>query len=80
MKQASMMPTIFLILLLLSHHTTARLPPTNQGTSLKIQEEDISDLMGLEECKTKDEECLNRRMIAEAHLDYIYTQSNKTKP
>ncbi|MCL7041417.1 hypothetical protein MKW94_007566 [Papaver nudicaule] len=27
-----------------------------------------------EECGNGDEECLKRRLIAEAHLDYIYTQ------
>lgn len=30
--------------------------------------------MGIEKCEEKDEVCLKRRMIAEAHLDYIYTQ------
>ncbi|KAI4300421.1 hypothetical protein L6164_033804 [Bauhinia variegata] len=36
-------------------------------------------LMGLEleECQEKDEECNRRRMISEAHLDYIYTQHHK---
>lgn len=34
-------------------------------------------LMGLDECKEVDEECLKRRMISEAHLDYIYTQRHK---
>ncbi|KAK4440641.1 hypothetical protein Salat_0399000 [Sesamum alatum] len=35
-------------------------------------------LMGLEEyCQNGDEECLKRRAIAEAHLDYIYTQHHK---
>ncbi|KAK4396765.1 putativephytosulfokine6 [Sesamum angolense] len=36
-------------------------------------------LMGLEECEGEgeDEECLKRRVIAEAHLDYIYTQHHK---
>ncbi|KAG2682903.1 hypothetical protein I3843_10G005400 [Carya illinoinensis] len=42
-----------------------------------IDLEDISDLMGLEECDDKDDECLHGRMIAEAHLDYIYTQDRK---
>lgn len=37
-------------------------------------------LMGLEECEENDEACLKRRMVAEAHLDYIYTQKNKPKP
>lgn len=30
-----------------------------------------------ESCDDKDEECQKRRMTAEAHLDYIYTQHNK---
>jgi hypothetical protein len=34
--------------------------------------------MGSEECyDEKDEEWSRRRMIAEAHLDYIYTQDHK---
>ncbi|CAA2953433.1 phytosulfokines 6 [Olea europaea subsp. europaea] len=38
-------------------------------------------LMGLEEYgnedEDEDEECLKRRITAEAHLDYIYTQHRK---
>ncbi|MBA0793483.1 hypothetical protein Gohar_017884 [Gossypium harknessii] len=34
-------------------------------------------LIGAEKCYEKDEECLERRMIADAGLDYIYSQSNK---
>ncbi|XP_004497603.1 uncharacterized protein [Cicer arietinum] len=44
------------------------------STELK---EDMQELMGSEECYEKDEECFRRRMIAEAHLDYIYTQHHK---
>lgn len=35
--------------------------------------------MGLEEYgnEDEDEECLKRRITAEAHLDYIYTQHRK---
>ena len=34
--------------------------------------------MGSDECDAdKDEECYRRRMTAEAHLDYIYTQNHK---
>ncbi|KAF9591134.1 hypothetical protein IFM89_002089 [Coptis chinensis] len=45
---------------------------------LEIEQEDKSDdLMGMEHCENKDEECINRRMTAEAHLDYIYTQHHK---
>ncbi|KAL5580266.1 hypothetical protein UlMin_012708, partial [Ulmus minor] len=39
--------------------------------------ESIDKLMGLEECGNEDEECLKRRMVADAHLDYIYTQHRK---
>lgn len=33
--------------------------------------------MGMEECENEDEECLKRRVLEEAHLDYIYTQHHK---
>jgi Phytosulfokine precursor protein (PSK) len=33
-------------------------------------------LMGMEECKNGDEECEKRRLLSEAHLDYIYTQGH----
>ncbi|KAJ1419501.1 Phytosulfokine [Sesbania bispinosa] len=39
--------------------------------------DDMEELMGSEECYEKDEESSSRRMIAEAHLDYIYTQHHK---
>ncbi|KAJ7971497.1 Phytosulfokine [Quillaja saponaria] len=45
-------------------------------SSLKELIDDL-DVMGSEECDEKDEECLKRRMIGEAHLDYIYTQYHK---
>ena len=49
-----------------------------QAGSLTVAEEDFSALMGSEEnCNERDEECLKRRMIADAHLDYIYTQHHK---
>ncbi|RVW48185.1 hypothetical protein CK203_084782 [Vitis vinifera] len=41
---------------------------THAGTS---KGEDVLNLMGLEKCHENDEECLKRRMVAEAHLDYI---------
>lgn len=74
-----------MVLLLISHTTSARLlPTTNSQENKKIEsngiisssqvQEDFNDLMGIEECEEKDEVCLKRRMIAEAHLDYIYTQ------
>lgn len=33
--------------------------------------------LGMEECHENDGACLKRRMVAEAHLDYIYTQPHK---
>ncbi|KAH0723392.1 hypothetical protein KY285_005948 [Solanum tuberosum] len=79
----------FIILLLISQTIAVRLPPTSNRDNNKIeangihsiptQEEDFTNLMGMEECEDRDEVCLNRRMVAEAHLDYIYTQ-NKPKP
>ncbi|KAI3886886.1 hypothetical protein MKX03_037196 [Papaver bracteatum] len=45
---------------------------------MEVLAKDSINLMGAEEdeeeCGNGDEECLKRRMIAEAHLDYIYTQ------
>ncbi|WRX33718.1 Phytosulfokine - like 6, partial [Theobroma cacao] len=37
----------------------------------------INQLMGVEACDTGDDECLKRRIVSEAHLDYIYTQHHK---
>ncbi|XVF55653.1 hypothetical protein PTKIN_Ptkin06aG0053700 [Pterospermum kingtungense] len=48
-----------------------------QAGLLTDTKENFSDLMGSEECNEKDEECMKRRMIADAHLDYIYTQHHK---
>ncbi|MCD7468628.1 serine/threonine protein kinase psk1 [Datura stramonium] len=80
------------MVLLISYTTSARLLPTISQENKKIdsdgiisnpisssQVEDFNDLIGLEECEEKDEVCFKRRMIAEAHLDYIYTQ-HKPKP
>ncbi|KAL1060822.1 hypothetical protein V6Z11_1Z068200 [Gossypium hirsutum] len=38
------------------------------------RKDDFSELMGAEECYEKDEECVKRRMMADAHLDIFYTQ------
>ncbi|KAL9171394.1 hypothetical protein ABFS82_04G205700 [Erythranthe guttata] len=37
----------------------------------------FSKVMGVEECEEEDEDCLERRVIAEVHLDYIYTQQHQ---
>ncbi|XP_022767166.1 putative phytosulfokines 6 [Durio zibethinus] len=75
---------LLLAFLLCTFSTSARLQPRKQGANGMIQAgvltdatEDFSNLMGSEECYEKDEECLKRRMIADAHLDYIYTQHHK---
>ncbi|KAK7335653.1 hypothetical protein VNO80_27607 [Phaseolus coccineus] len=39
--------------------------------------ESLKQLLGVEDCNGGDEECLQRRMALEAHLDYIYTQHHK---
>ncbi|XP_019055840.1 PREDICTED: putative phytosulfokines 6 [Nelumbo nucifera] len=83
---------LFLLFLLLSYSTTsARLMMqpkqgdkaakgheiVNPDPILKTAEEDTWNLLGLEKCENLDEECLKRRMISEAHLDYIYTQHHR---
>ncbi|KAL8039663.1 hypothetical protein ABFX02_10G050700 [Erythranthe guttata] len=75
---------IFIFILFIISNTSARSLPSHQGVSpgtnhnaIKIQEEDFSSLMGLEECGDKDEDCEKRRMVVEAHLDYIYTQHHR---
>ncbi|XP_047977184.1 putative phytosulfokines 6 isoform X4 [Salvia hispanica] len=35
---------------------------------------DSFDLMGMEECGNGETECLMRRAVSEARLDYIYTE------
>ncbi|XP_010520409.1 PREDICTED: putative phytosulfokines 6 [Tarenaya hassleriana] len=50
--------------------------PTSQVSDTPM-EEDINILMGMENCEEADEECLRRRMMTDAHLDYIYTQQHK---
>ncbi|KAK9126491.1 hypothetical protein Scep_015337 [Stephania cephalantha] len=45
-----------------------------------MDQEFFSSLMGEEHCENGDEECLKRRMTAEAHLDYIYTSHQIRHP
>ncbi|KAL5741002.1 hypothetical protein ACOSP7_029875 [Xanthoceras sorbifolium] len=83
---------LFFVFLVLSYTISARhLLPEKQGDQKEVKangiahattfkkdiKEDLLNLMGSEECDEKDEDCLKRRMIAEAHLDYIYTQHHK---
>lgn len=61
---------------------SARLLSAKQGQlnkdslDLKLEKNDsLNNLMGLlEDCESGDEECFKRRFLADAQLDYIYTQ------
>ncbi|PON52950.1 Phytosulfokine [Trema orientale] len=82
-----------LFVVLICFHSDARLLAAEQAVEEKanidhketmheesyigIKDDDLLDLMGSKRCDEKDEDCLKRRMIAEAHLDYIYTQQHK---
>lgn len=73
---------LFLVLLLLAASRTVRAglsSTTTQGVSHLKSDNDFSldKLMGLEICENEDEECLERRIASESHLDYIYTQHRK---
>ncbi|XVF05234.1 hypothetical protein REPUB_Repub05bG0154500 [Reevesia pubescens] len=87
MKQSFLSAALFLFFLILisSSHLSARFIANKQGKEeLELNQttdmEDIeimNQLMGVEACNTGDDECLKRRIISEAHLDYIYTQHHK---
>ncbi|KAA8550225.1 hypothetical protein F0562_001909 [Nyssa sinensis] len=82
---------LFLLLILLfSSQTSARFRATQQVEEVKLNKitsdssivemegnDSLNQLMGLEICDDGDKECLKRRIAAEAHLDYIYTQHHK---
>ncbi|KAH6793603.1 hypothetical protein C2S52_004080 [Perilla frutescens var. hirtella] len=79
---------ILVFLLISTSHTSSRKLASKQGGAhLMIKSkksvtemeniESFHDLMGVEECENEDEECLKRRILADAHLDYIYTQDHK---
>ncbi|OIW06275.1 hypothetical protein TanjilG_19713 [Lupinus angustifolius] len=81
---------LFFVLLLSSFLASARdLPPkcpkqgesevkvnsSNMAQSYATELNDVTDeLIGSKKCNEKDEECSTRRIISEAHLDYIYTE------
>ncbi|KAJ4724942.1 Phytosulfokine [Melia azedarach] len=91
MKQSFHFSALLLFLLLLSSKISARFIPPKQGQEeVKLKEitskgslqqmedsQEMMNLMGMEVCEDGDEECLKRRVISEAHLDYIYTQHHK---
>ncbi|KAJ7981116.1 Phytosulfokine [Quillaja saponaria] len=47
------------------------------GSVAEVEDSESMNLSWMEDCNNGDEECLQRRMISEAHLDYIYTQHHK---
>ncbi|GJM88010.1 hypothetical protein PR202_ga04025 [Eleusine coracana subsp. coracana] len=53
-----------------------------EGAAGNGDELSISEMMGAEEaeaCEEGNDECMQRRLLRDAHLDYIYTQ-HKGKP
>ncbi|KAI8524249.1 hypothetical protein RHMOL_Rhmol13G0135500 [Rhododendron molle] len=89
MKQSLHSAALLLSLLLLitTSQALARFLATKPGNSsflfpncfltLRDRLVYVLQLMGMEDCHGGDEECVKRRMAAEAHLDYIYTQHLK---
>ncbi|XP_057483216.1 putative phytosulfokines 6 isoform X2 [Actinidia eriantha] len=78
MKQNHFLLLLFLLFLVTTAQSSARILATKQGEEMEeITSGHSLNLMGVEDCQTGQEECLKRRMIAEAHLDYIYTQHHK---
>ncbi|CAA7034004.1 unnamed protein product [Microthlaspi erraticum] len=79
---------MFVVLLQLSELRAAQLPQQVDkekgnknnnwawATRADMASDIAQELMGEEKCEESDEECMKRRMINEAHLDYIYTQSH----
>ncbi|KAK8683369.1 hypothetical protein V6N13_039431 [Hibiscus sabdariffa] len=76
---------LFLVFLTSSSHLSARFLADKQGkeevelTQITDREDTelMNQLFGVEACDSGDDECLKRRMLSEAHLDYIYTQHHK---
>ncbi|KDP34374.1 hypothetical protein JCGZ_11257 [Jatropha curcas] len=78
---------LFLLFLLYSSKLSARPITSKQGQEevnlsgitsedslVQIEGSELINLIGSEFCETGDEECFSRRILSEAHLDYIYTQ------
>ncbi|KAK8601725.1 hypothetical protein V6N13_058594 [Hibiscus sabdariffa] len=76
---------LFLVFLISSSLASARFLADKQGkqevelTQITDREDTelMNQLFGVEACDAGDDECLKRRMLSEAHLDYIYTQHHK---
>ncbi|XP_008804394.2 putative phytosulfokines 6 [Phoenix dactylifera] len=79
---------LLLLVIILSVHTTraSRLLQQPEPGRQDVRVDDLplpgdaaemEEKYSRQECQEEDEECLKRRMISEAHLDYIYTQHHK---
>ncbi|XP_011101491.1 putative phytosulfokines 6 [Sesamum indicum] len=83
LSQLPIIISLFLLLLLLFIVSAHQSESAHTPDQITLQDDDLSSvrsfekLMGLEECGDKDEGCWKRRMVAEAHLDYIYTQHHQ---
>ncbi|XP_039002675.1 putative phytosulfokines 6 isoform X2 [Hibiscus syriacus] len=80
--------TVFLLfsftVLISSSHISARFSGNKQREEevelsqiTDMEGTELMNLMGMEACDEGDDGCLKRRIIAEAHLDYIYTQHHQ---
>uniref|UniRef100_A0A7N1A0B8 Phytosulfokine n=1 Tax=Kalanchoe fedtschenkoi TaxID=63787 RepID=A0A7N1A0B8_KALFE len=54
-------------------------PATGEEHIIEGSQGDVvmDELLGAENCHSEDVECVQRRLISEAHLDYIYTQRHR---
>ncbi|TYI73323.1 hypothetical protein E1A91_D07G122200v1 [Gossypium mustelinum] len=84
MKQSFLFTALLLFFLILisSSYLSARFLENKQEVELsqvtdREEFELMNQLMGVEDCDVGDDGCLRRRLISEAHLDYIYTQHRK---
>ncbi|CAL5098312.1 unnamed protein product [Urochloa decumbens] len=54
------------------------------GAAVNGDDLSVSEMMGAEEeqmaCEEGNDECMQRRLLRDAHLDYIYTQHKGGKP
>lgn len=68
-----------LLPLLQDNEMVKAIETTSADSSSQRQGNEPFELLGMEEmkCDAQDKDCIMRRMVAEAHVDYIYTQRNK---
>ncbi|KAL4303952.1 hypothetical protein GQ457_10G008400 [Hibiscus cannabinus] len=86
MKRSFLFTVLVMFMIIISSsRASARFLVNKQGEE-EVELSEITDielmnqLMGMEACDAGDDACLKRRMMSEAHLDYIYTQGQQHKP